>query len=306
MMLMPKLTIIDKPKAMKGIARAIQDSLGWTGLAYSFGVFSKAAYLGLLWYPRGKISKPEQPRAPSWSWMAYDGDLHISGPNERNPDSNLLRNCSFQADPPTTASSFTGLLSNASDPTCLKLTGPTIALTLHSAIHPEAAAADIQEWTQWSSHATERLLYKNQRRLSGKMKQKVTGFWAPEFIKLAWMITDAPGFKLQEYLEKHPNLYTLTDPNSKLCGCVLFDFEEERLVGSAVSFLVVTQDVDRSSIGVRHRRRRHFLLALQQVSGDGVAHPPVYRRVGVGQTIFVEEIGSPLHEWWTMREVCII
>jgi hypothetical protein len=52
----------DKPKAMKGIARAIQDSLGWTGLAYSFGVFSKAAYLGLLWYPRGKISKPEQPR----------------------------------------------------------------------------------------------------------------------------------------------------------------------------------------------------------------------------------------------------
>jgi hypothetical protein len=37
-----------------------------------------------------------------------------------------------------------------------------------------------------------------------------------------------------------------------------------------------------------------------------VAHPPVYRRVGVGQTIFVEEIGSPLHEWWTMREVCII
>jgi hypothetical protein len=52
----------DKPKAMKGIARAIQGSLGWEEGTYSFGVFSKAAYFALLWYPRAIVANPKQPR----------------------------------------------------------------------------------------------------------------------------------------------------------------------------------------------------------------------------------------------------
>lgn len=55
----------DKPMAMKGIARAIQGSLGWADMTYSFGVFSKAAYFGLLWNPRGALVRPQQPRGES-------------------------------------------------------------------------------------------------------------------------------------------------------------------------------------------------------------------------------------------------
>lgn len=295
----------DKPMAMKGIARAIQGSLGWADMTYSFGVFSKAAYFGLLWNPRGALVRPQQPRAPSWSWMAYDGQLEIPGPNERNPDSNLLRDCAFISEVPPTVGCFTDFLSNASDPVCLKVTGPMVALTLHSGVHPAAAAADIQEWTQWSSDATDRLLFKTQSRLHGTAKRKFTHFWPPEFIKLAGLIADAPGFRLDEYFSSHQNLYTLTDGRKKLCGCVMFDFDGERLMGSAFSFLVVSQDVDLFSIRVRRRRRVYYLLALEQIA-TGDSHPPVYRRVGVAQTVFVEDIGSPLHEWWTMQEILIV
>jgi hypothetical protein len=62
----------DRPAAILGLAHAIQGGQG--GPEYMHGLWKRHLLFDLLWYiESGQREKPEQRRAPSWSWQAVDG-----------------------------------------------------------------------------------------------------------------------------------------------------------------------------------------------------------------------------------------
>ncbi|ORY10071.1 heterokaryon incompatibility protein-domain-containing protein [Clohesyomyces aquaticus] len=72
----------DKLMAISGMARKIHSQ---THSHWCAGIWSDRLSEGLLWLPENTaLSPPEQPRAPSWSWAAWDGaiqyPLSLRGP----------------------------------------------------------------------------------------------------------------------------------------------------------------------------------------------------------------------------------
>jgi hypothetical protein len=62
----------DKLFAISGMARTIHSR---TGSSWCAGLWSDRISEGLLWLPEHELSYPTNPRAPSWSWAAWDGSI---------------------------------------------------------------------------------------------------------------------------------------------------------------------------------------------------------------------------------------
>lgn len=64
----------DRSAGILGLVQAIQDQK--CSLEYMNGLWKRHILFDLLWYiESGKRKKPEQHRAPSWSWLAVDGEV---------------------------------------------------------------------------------------------------------------------------------------------------------------------------------------------------------------------------------------
>ena len=66
----------DKLLAISGMARRIHSR---TGKIWCAGLWSNQIAQGLLWLPAHGLSYPTHPRAPSWSWAAWDGPIQYAG-----------------------------------------------------------------------------------------------------------------------------------------------------------------------------------------------------------------------------------
>lgn len=68
----------DKPRAIAGLEKRLMAALKSTG---GYGVFQSNFHRDLLWQRRNtgttlwRINFPSEQRVPSWSWMAFDGEI---------------------------------------------------------------------------------------------------------------------------------------------------------------------------------------------------------------------------------------
>ncbi|KAH4287020.1 hypothetical protein HBH92_241070 [Parastagonospora nodorum] len=63
----------DKLFAIAGVAARI---FARSNLSWCAGLWSDRISEGLLWLPGQNLTRPVNPRAPSWSWAAWDGSIH--------------------------------------------------------------------------------------------------------------------------------------------------------------------------------------------------------------------------------------
>ncbi|KAF2108482.1 hypothetical protein BDV96DRAFT_652732 [Lophiotrema nucula] len=81
----------DKLIAISGMAQRIQRL---TGQTYCAGIWADTIAKGLLWLKvEDSLLRPKRPRAPSWSWAAYDGPI----PYLQEISSDCEMTCSFRS-----------------------------------------------------------------------------------------------------------------------------------------------------------------------------------------------------------------
>jgi hypothetical protein len=107
------------------------------------------------------------------------------------------------------------------------------------------------------------------------------------------------------------NRFTLSvDAAHPICGTIKFDLEEYSTHSSTIFCLIVCEEAERKKWWKRNQEtgliRIYHLLALEEVRLSRDAKIPVYRRIGVAQTIWAGELGFPIHEKATSRDILLI
>lgn len=283
----------DKEKAMAGIAQAINLRLGMPDYAYRYGIFLRYVDRLLLWHWKsGFLEKPENSRAPSWSWMAYDGQISILKPLRI---SRSIGDCSFV----DTASvrSMVGITpAGVSDPVGLKIREARVLPMLWLAETP----AQTPQIDAWLGDVFQRF------------DQSSSGIYSYLFPpKLIQKYIDALVIKKRNLDSPALNRFTLSvDAAHPICGTIKFDLEEYSTHSSTIFCLIVCEEAERKKWWKRNQEtgliRIYHLLALEEVRLSRDAKIPVYRRIGVAQTIWAGELGFPIHEKATSREILLI
>lgn len=129
--------------------------------------------------------------------------------------------------------------------------------------------------------------------------------------KLIQKNLDALLFKKGSLDKPTPNRFTLgVDAAHAICGFIKLDLEEYSTHSSTVSCLIVCEEAERKKWWKWNQetggRRIYHLLALEEVRLSPDAKILVYRRIGVAQTIWAGELGFPIHEKATSREILLI
>ncbi|KAK5657873.1 hypothetical protein OQA88_2421 [Cercophora sp. LCS_1] len=278
----------DKGAAIAGVAGAVKLRLDMPN--YAHGIFLERVDQMLLWYGKLDLTSPQTPRAPSWSWMAHDGRIHMLKPGLARSWLRQFGECAFLDR--KTAQSLGAVLkpppTEDFDPVALRISGARIAPMKWHAEVP-ARAQLVEKWLH-------------------------DAFLAYDY---TFVSRSAPRMALPKLISKAKydgsGWSTVTmGATDQICGIIKLDPSSSHgPPESNISCLIVAEETVSGSWWRRgqgaDRKTAYHLLALQQVlpSPPG-AKLPTYQRVGVAQTVWAGSLGFPVHNEATLGDILIV